>query len=174
MVAELMRWCGTTLQELAGVCIGAGPGSYTGLRIGVSVAKSLCYGAQIPLIGLSSLTSMIAGRQGYDVGSGWWCALLDAGAGHAYGMLADNQGCVVAGPAKYVVHAAAFQPWLEQGTVYFLGSGASLHADKLLTHPHSRVIHGVYPQASAMGLLAYERLQAGATDHPASFEPCYL
>ena len=161
-----------SLQDLAAIAISAGPGSYTGLRVGLSMAKGLCLGAGLPLIAVDTLSPMIEAAQAYPV-EGMYGVLLDARRGNAYGLITDACGQVVDPIKKYKVEVATFEPWLNKLPIYFVGSGAENYQALLKTHANSHFIQNISPKASYMGRLAYAKfLKKDFVDQP-TFEPWY-
>ena len=88
-IDELMEEAGVSMEQLGAIAVGQGPGSYTGVRIGVTVAKTLAWSLRIPLIGISSLEALAKGveRKDFDTGTDWIVPLLDARRGNAYSAL---------------------------------------------------------------------------------------
>lgn len=153
------------------VAVSGGPGSYTGLRIGVSMAKGLCYGRDLPLVAVPTLLvlSAAAGRQGDAL----LCPMLDARRMEVYAALYDGSLREVRPIHADIVDGDTYHPWLDEGTVCFFGNGAAKCMD-VISHPNARLLRGIEPLASNMGVLAGQRLAEGKTEDVAYYEPFYL
>lgn len=160
MVEKLLEKEKISTQELAAVAIGTGPGLQMSLRITGSFVKGLCYGRSIPLIGISTLTTLVQEKLNSVSTRGVYCPLIDLGKGYAYGYIMDKSGRVLTKTEKYVVNVQSFEKWLSKTPVYFTGSGATNYADLLKQHFNSHIIKHIYPKASAMGMLAYQKFMA--------------
>ncbi len=173
MVKQVLKMQKEKTEKLVAIAVSAGPGSYTGLRVGIALAKGLCYGKSVPLISINTLVTMVQSKLAYPLDAGVWCPLLDARQGNAYGLVANAQGQVLTPTYKWAVTPNTFEKWLVHQPVYFIGSSAENHVQTLKKHPNSRLVKGVYPQASHMGKLAYTKfLQKDFVDI-ATFDPLY-
>jgi len=172
MITYILKLDNRSLQELEAIAISAGPGSYTGLRVGLSFAKGLCLGTGLPLIGVDTLESMIQAAQAYTI-EGVYCALLDARQDSAYGLLADACGNVLEPTKKYKLELASFEKWLNKQHVYFIGSNTVHNSTTLQSHTNSHFIHNIHPSASYMGQVAYTKFLKKAFVDIANFEPYY-
>lgn len=172
-VHEIMEQVRREGLRLDAVAVSSGPGSYTGLRIGVSTAKGLSYGLDIPLIAIPTPTimaSMMVGR----VGEGeWLCPMIDARRMEVYATLYDRLLNVLRETTADIVEEGSYADWLDQRPVTFFGDGA-VKCRSMITHPNARFVDDVYPLASAMVSLAEEAFRAGRFEDVAYFEPFYL
>lgn len=147
-VDELLRETGIAPDELDAVAVGKGPGSYTGLRIGVSFAKGLCYGLQKPLIAVGSLDALTeVAREDYEAGilsvSDWdralLCPMVDARRMEVYAQVFDAEGRPQNEVTAEVIDAGSFREFREQGRPFVIfGSGARKCADVLAAPGSSR------------------------------------
>jgi tRNA threonylcarbamoyladenosine biosynthesis protein TsaB len=169
LVEEGLRQSRVTTYQLSAVAVSEGPGSYTGLRIGVSTAKGLCYALGIPLIAVGTLELMASPFLGGD----WLCPMIDARRMEVYCALFDESGHVVEKPHAKVIDSGSFSDVLAARRVMFFGNGAMKCRD-VLAHEHAVFVEGVYPRAADMGKLAGERFAAQHFVDLASFEPVYL
>lgn len=160
--------------DLKAVAVSAGPGSYTGLRIGASFAKGICFALQVPLISVISLEVMI--RQvmnhynGKDV---LYCPMIDARRMEVYTMVADSQGQILEAVQPMVLDAFSFNKYLQNKSILFFGSGAQ-KLRQLLNERTAIFLDRVHPTAEAVGMLAYEKFKTKAFENLAAFEPFYL
>ena len=167
-----------SFSTLDAVCVSAGPGSYTGLRIGVSSAKGLCYGLGIPLLSVPTLLGMASlyYRQHPDY-QGLVCPMLDARRMECYTMLVKAEGAeirVLCDTRADVIAEGIYDRYLDTGVVTFIGDGAAKTQPILGTHPNARFDPSFRISAEGMLPLAEERLAAGQTEDVAYFEPFYL
>ncbi len=178
-VDELLRETGVMPDELDAVAVGKGPGSYTGLRIGVSFAKGLCYGQQIPLVAVGSLDALTeVAREDYEAGildvEAWSDAVLmpmvDARRMEVYTQAFTAEGKPLTEVSAEVITAESFAQLRTEKQVIIFGNGAAKCCEML-----SDVTYiDVTPSARGLARLAQERLSAGLTEDIAYFEPFYL
>ena len=179
-VDELLRETGIAPDELDAVAVGKGPGSYTGLRIGVSFAKGLCYGLQKPLIAVGSLDALTeVAREDYEAGilsvSDWdralLCPMVDARRMEVYAQVFDAEGRPQNEVTAEVIDAGSFREFREQGRPFVIfGSGARKCAEVLAGAEFVEVA----PSARGLARLAQQALDEGRTEDIAYFEPFYL
>lgn len=162
------------------VAVSSGPGSYTGLRIGVSVAKGLCFGFGIPLISIPTLDIMAATAYSkgdsriVPAGGGClYCAMLDARRMEVYAAIYDSSLIPVRLAAADIVDAGTYASYLEKGKVCFFGNGAS-KCKPVITSPNAIFIEDIHPLAVNMIPLSEQAFAAGKFEDSAYFEPFYL
>lgn len=164
-----------TPRDLGAVCVSAGPGSYTGLRIGVSSAKGICYALGIPLVSVPTLLSMAAlyYRQHPEY-KGLVCPMIDARRMECYTMMVAPGLDVLRPTAADVITEGIFDEYLNRGEVTFIGDGAAKTQPLLGNHPNARFDDSFSLSAEGMIDLAAQRLAEGKTEDVAYFEPFYL
>ena len=164
-----------TPRDLGAVCVSAGPGSYTGLRIGVSSAKGICYALGIPLVSVPTLLSMAAlyYRQHPEY-KGLVCPMIDARRMECYTMMVAPGLDVLRPTAADVITEGIFDEYLDRGEVTFIGDGAAKTRPLLGNHPNARFDDSFRLSAEGMIDLAAQRLAEGKTEDVAYFEPFYL
>lgn len=164
-----------TPRDLGAVCVSAGPGSYTGLRIGVSSAKGICYALGIPLVSVPTLLSMAAlyYRQHPEY-KGLVCPMIDARRMECYTMVVAPSLDVLRPTAADVITEGIFDEYLNRGEVTFIGDGAAKTRPLLGNHPNARFDDSFRLSAEGMIDLAAQRLAEGKTEDVAYFEPFYL
>jgi tRNA threonylcarbamoyladenosine biosynthesis protein TsaB len=167
---------GHTWKELDAVAIGKGPGSYTGLRIGVSAAKGICYALGIPLISLPTLQVMSAQalRLGEIPQNALLRPMLDARRMEVYTASFDSSLQEVTPCEAKVIEEDAFLDELEKGPVYFFGDGMEKCRSQLETMPNAYFIKDVFPGAESMAELAQQAFNQKRFEDVAYFEPFYL
>lgn len=178
-VDELLRENDIAAEELSAVAVGMGPGSYTGLRIGVSFAKGLCYGLQIPLVAVGSLDSMVqVTREDHEAGiidvDNWndavLCPMVDARRMEVYTQMFDTQGQPLNEVKAEIVTEESFKEWRNERQLVIFGNGAAKCREVL----NDATYINVTPSARGLAALAHQRLEAGQTEDIAYFEPFYL
>lgn len=175
-IDQILKEQNITVAELDAIAVGKGPGSYTGLRIGVSVAKGLCYGSGIPLIGISTLKILIASALTNftaDSANMLYCPMIDARRMEVFTCLSDNLGHEIEPVSASIIDNMSFKNYLEKHKVAFFGSGME-KCREVLAHPNAVFIPGIQPKASALARLSYLQFQQGMFEDVAYFEPFYL
>ena len=153
-------------MKLDAVAVSSGPGSYTGLRIGVSGAKGLCFGYGIPLIGIHTLDILASAaiRKNKEEADCLYCAMLDARRMEVYSSIYDSHLNTI---------RASYASFLENGKVCFFGDGAA-KCETVITSPNACFIDGIYPLAVNMASLSQKAYDDGRFENVAYFEPFYL
>ena len=157
------------LTDLNAIAVSKGPGSYTGLRIGVSAAKGLCFALNIPLISINTLQSL---SQSVSITNGYIIPLLDARRMEVYSAVFKDNNSVRNVEAE-IIDATSFNDYLDKNTVYFLGDGTE-KCKNLITHKNAIFIDGKFPSANEMSLLSFEKYKKNDIEDVAYFEPFYL
>jgi len=174
MVDELMHsHPHTTIQAIA---LAEGPGSYTGLRIGTSLAKGLAYGMGIPMVGIGTLR--ILAEQVIQTHSdlpqdALLCPMLDARRMEVYTALYDIHGQEISKVEAKIIDSTSYQDRLAKQPIFFFGDGAE-KCKQVLQHPHAHFMDDIQLDARYMGGLAETKLAAGAKADVAYFCPFYL
>lgn len=168
-IQEAVAEAGITLQDLSAIAVGKGPGSYTGLRIGVSTAKGLCYALGIPLIAIDTL--LVLAKQ-VSVADGLIVPMLDARRMEVYNAVYTPQFELLRPIQAEIIAEDSFQEYAEK--LYLVGDGA-LKCQDLLSDSRFQFIPEVqYPSANEMASLSFEAHQISDTVDVAYFEPFYL
>jgi tRNA threonylcarbamoyladenosine biosynthesis protein TsaB len=166
---EVLTECGLRAADLSAVAVSKGPGSYTGLRIGVSFAKGLCYGLGIPLIGVGSLDSLCALARGVERTAELFIPMIDARRMEVYAQVFDGVGAALTEPDALVIDEDSLTEYRDRDVCIF-GSGAEKCRETL---PWARYVE-VEPSARGMIELATTAFEAGRFENTAYFEPFYL
>lgn len=170
LVKEVLDAAGLRMADCDAVCVSAGPGSYTGLRVGVSTAKGLAFGAGIPLLSAGTLDILVEGA--VTTSPAFIVPMIDARRMEVYTAVYTPDGKRVTPVEASVVKEDSFLEWLEQGPVLFVGDGA-LKCRQVITHPSASFLEAA-PLARNMASLAEDAFQAGRFENVAYFEPFYL
>lgn len=172
-IQSLIKYCGLTLSELDAIAVSKGPGSYTGLRIGVSTVKGLCHALDVPLIAVNTLKAMANGMTKYINKEDMLCPMLDARRMEVYSLVTDSELDTLESTTPRVIDEDSYKSFLEKGKVYFFGNGAE-KCKEIITHPNAIFIEGIEPDATHIGTLAYSKYKAKKFEDLAYFDPFYL
>ena len=173
-IQEMLEERGLKISDCDAVCVSMGPGSYTGLRVGVSTAKGLCFGAGKPLLAVGTLDTLVAQASeasipGLTEAPRFIIPMVDARRMEVYTAVFEN-GKQVTEPV--IVDESSFAEYLEQGPCLFIGDGAGKCAD-VIRHPDAH-FYQCCPKASSMLCPALAAYRAGDFKDVAYFEPFYL
>jgi len=160
-----------TLNKVEAVALSMGPGSYTGLRIGTSTAKGLCYALDIPLIAISTLKAM-AFDMAKNEKSAIYCPMIDARRMEVFSALYDVDNKQVRGVQADVVDENTYTEFLADEIIFF-GDG-SLKCQEIINHKNAKFIEGINPSAKNLGNLANAKFENKDFEDVAYFEPYYL
>ena len=178
LIADVLQEAGLVVGDLAAVAVSKGPGSYTGLRIGVSTAKGLCYAADLPLIGMDTLAGIAAGFKDVhpDVAKQYdrLCPMIDARRMEVYLAIYDREMQLRQPTSAVVVDARTFHTQQADGRIALFGSGADKLATLFADDDRVDVIPGFLNAARYLSGPAYQALLAGEFVDVAYFEPYYL
>lgn len=176
MIAQLVENCGFKLQDLSGVAVSGGPGSYTGLRIGTSTAKGLCYSLNIPLLEVSTLygmalqvITMTPNPERY-----LFCPMLDARRMEVYTCVLTHDLQEVEPITPVVLDEHTFEARLKEQPIIFFGSGAAKFKSVVSAEGEALFIEGVQPSARTIGALALPKFEQNKFEDVAYYEPFYL
>lgn len=174
-VDEALSFINSHAIPLDAVAVSCGPGSYTGLRIGVSMAKGICYGQDLPLIGIPTLKILcVPILLFHDLPeNALLCPMIDARRMEVYAALYDRSLQVVRETAADIVDEDTYLEYLEKQPVYFLGNGSGKCREKI-THPNAHFIENIRPLAKMMFPLAEKAIAENDFKDVAYFEPYYL
>lgn len=160
--------------SLDAVAVSAGPGSYTGLRIGVSMAKGICFGLDIPLISVPTLELLASAViRNHPREDALFCAMLDARRMEVYAAIYNRDREQVREAKAEIVTAGTYASYLNDGRVCFFGNGSD-KCKPVIDHPNAVFVPDVHPMAAQMVPLAEERYAKGLFEDVAYFEPFYL
>ena len=169
-IQEMLAEHGLTLADCDAICVSKGPGSYTGLRVGVSTAKGLCFGSGKPLLAVGTLDTLVA--QADEIGGiKYIIPMIDARRMEVYTAVFEN-GVQITETSPMIIDETSFAEYLEQGPCLFIGDGAGKCAD-VIKHPNAQFCQ-CWPKASAMLEPAMAAYKEKRFEDVAYFEPFYL
>lgn len=169
-IESLMQEHALKFKMLHAVAVSKGPGSYTGLRIGVSAAKGLCFVLDIPLIAIDTLT-ILAHR--VDVKKGFVVPMLDARRMEAYTLVLNSQLEPIRKIEAEIISENSFNEYLEAAQVTFVGNAVD-KTKEVIKHDNAVFLEESLPSANEMSELAYKKYKISDTEDVAYFEPFYL
>ena len=175
-VDEALDFLDSHSLPLEAVAVSCGPGSYTGLRIGVSMAKGICYGRGVKLIAVPTLELMavpVLLGEHPEQEDALIVPMLDARRMEVYAEVLDRALRVVRPIQADIVDADTYKEYLDQHPVYFFGNGAA-KCMETINHPNAHLVEGMEPLAKNMAPLAEKRFVEGKFEDVAYFVPFYL
>lgn len=172
-IDEALRECKIEAKDLDAVAVSMGPGSYTGLRIGVSMAKGLCFGAGKPLIAVPTLQALAKAAAELMKEEALYCPMIDARRMEVYTAFFDRNNHTVADTKAEIITPDSFSELLQKNTVYFFGNGSNKVKD-ILRSPHARFIDNMETSARHLISLSEQLYKTSSFVDTAYFEPFYL
>ena len=169
-IESILKETNVPANEITAVAVSKGPGSYTGLRIGVSAAKGLCFAYNVPLIAIDTLTSL---SHAITIEKGIIVPMIDARRMEVYSSVFDSNHENIRAILAEVIDENSFSNYLEQGPVYFLGDGAQ-KCKAIITHNNAIFVDDKHPSAKEMAELSYAKYKKNDIEDVAYFEPFYL
>ncbi|BDD00203.1 tRNA (adenosine(37)-N6)-threonylcarbamoyltransferase complex dimerization subunit type 1 TsaB [Persicobacter psychrovividus] len=176
VIDQLMKNIGLSMKSLDAVAVSAGPGSYTGLRIGVSTAKGICHALNIPLIAIDTLSAMvrhISYTQNQE--DALYCPMLDARRMEVYCQLAKANGEMLLPTQPKILEDQQnpFEQELSTQKIIFFGNGMP-KCKEILRHENAIFLENITPSSIGVGMIAEEKFKAEQFEDLAYFEPFYL
>lgn len=175
-VEEALSFIDSHAIPLDAVAVSCGPGSYTGLRIGLSMAKGICYGRDVKLIAIPTLELMCVPlllNEKVAEDNALLCPMLDARRMEVYAQITNTALQTVKETSADIVEANTYDEYLQNNVVYFFGNGAD-KCKEVITHPNARFIEDIVPLAKNMFPLAEKRIAEERFEDVAYFVPFYL
>ena len=173
-INEVMEMAGVKFDQLDAVAVSKGPGSYTGLRIGVSTTKGLCFALDKPLIAINTLKMMAAGFLAqYPTYRGLVCPMIDARRMEVFTAIFDHSLSAVEDTNAKIIDESSFLEILEEQEITFIGNGAE-KCSTIIQHKNARFLFDNFNSAANMSSLANEAFTDENFEDVAYFEPFYL
>jgi len=176
LIEQVLQEADCTAKDLDAIAVSQGPGSYTGLRIGVSVAKGICYGINKPLIAVSTLQAQAYGFllvENKILSTDWLCPMIDARRMEVYKGFYSINGILQDNITADIIDEQSYMEQLAQHRIWFFGSGAEKCRDTI-THPNARVYGNFEPSSTYMSTISYQYFLENKFEDVAYFEPFYL
>ena len=172
-IDELLKENQLEVSQLDAVAVSMGPGSYTGLRIGVSLAKGICFGANIPLIAVPTLQALAQSVANELQEDALYCPMIDARRMEVYTAFFDVHNQTVVDTQAEIIHEGSFTELLNKQKVFFFGNGSS-KVKEILSVPNAHFLEGIETSARHMTLLSEQFFTQQQFVDVAYFEPFYL
>lgn len=169
-IENVLRQAGINFSDLSAVAVGKGPGSYTGLRIGVSAAKGICFAKDIPLISIETLDILANSN---PIEEGIVVAMLDARRLEVFSAIYNHKLVKIRKTEAEIIDANSFSEYLSKGKVYFVGDGAE-KCKEIIQHENAVFVNGKFPSANEMASFSHAKLKNKEFEDVAYFEPYYL
>jgi tRNA threonylcarbamoyladenosine biosynthesis protein TsaB len=169
-IDTILNEANIAFKDLDAIAVSKGPGSYTGLRIGVSAAKGLCFGLDIPLISVSTLEAL---AHQVNQENGVIVSMLDARRMEVYSSVFDTGYNQIRETQAQILDETSFGDYLKQDKVYFIGNGVE-KTKEIINHPNAVFVENKLPSANEMSRLAYNKYKISDIEDVAYFEPYYL
>lgn len=173
MIDQVVREGGMGMKDINAIAIAKGPGSYTGLRIGASTAKGLCFALNIPLIAIGTLELLAFQGNQFNSENALLCPMIDARRMEVYCLVTDSSLRVIEPISARIVEENTFAELLEANRVLFIGDG-SAKCREVIRHPNAVFIPDIYPLATSLGQMAVVKFNAGDFAEVMDFTPLYL
>ncbi len=168
-IDSILKKSKISAKELSAVSVGKGPGSYTGLRIGVASAKGLCYGLDIPLIAVDTLE--VLSKNVLDQGIVIPC--LDARRMEVYSAVFDKKNKRIRETKAEVLNQHSFKNYLDMDEVFFIGNSNN-KIKGIINHKNANFLDDIFPSARQMGILSFNKFKSNQFEDLNNFEPFYL
>jgi tRNA threonylcarbamoyladenosine biosynthesis protein TsaB len=178
-IEDVLKQANSNLSDLDAVAVSKGPGSYTGLRIGVSTAKGLCYSLNKPLIAINTLehiSSSVSKTLNSQLSTlnSLYCPMLDARRMEVYCAIYDSLNAEIKSTSAEIIDEHSFADILSENIIYFFGDGASKCKEILSVNKNALFIDAVFPSAKNMISLSEQSFANKEFEDVAYFEPFYL
>jgi len=173
-IQEVLSKAELSSNDIDAVAVGHGPGSFTGLRIGMAAAKGLCFALDIPLISISTLETMSRAALQFPASHNRsLCPLIDARRMEVYTCIFSQELSIERELDAVIVDENSFLPDLNKGPILFFGDGMAKIKSMLEAHENAFFLNGIMPSSLFMGKPAFEKFKAGIFEDVAYAEPLY-
>jgi tRNA threonylcarbamoyladenosine biosynthesis protein TsaB len=174
LIDNLFSHSGEKMADLDAVAVSKGPGSYTGLRIGVSTAKGICYALEKPLISIDTLASMAFAVNRFNIQKALLCPMIDARRMEVYCAIYDSTLYCKEEVSAKIIDENSFRELLSEQPLLFFGDGSQKCIDLIGKNKNAFFIENVYPSAINIGAMALKAFEEIRFEDVAYFEPFYL
>jgi len=174
-INEVLTTANKKIEDIDAIAVGKGPGSYTGLRIGVSTAKGLCYSLDKPLISCNSLNTLfIQAKEINHQENAIYCPLIDARRMEVYSCMMNANGESLSEISAIILNEQSYEEILKENKMIFFGDGAEKTKSLFTSTENIEYIDNLYPSAIAMREEAVQKYRSEDFEDVAYFEPYYL
>lgn len=169
-IENILKEQNLKVSDLDAIAVGKGPGSYTGLRIGVSTVKGLAYASNIPVITVDTLQAL---AKTIEIKQGLIVPMIDARRLEVYSAIFNTDYSKTRAIEAEIIDENSYQELLDDHVIYFLGDGAH-KCKEIIEHENARFIDDKFPSAKEMSLIVEEKYETKDFEDTAYFEPFYL
>lgn len=173
LIQETVEKAGISLRQLDAIAVSKGPGSYTGLRVGVSTAKGLCYALDKPLIAVNTLEALVWHWRQQTTSSTYVVPMIDARRMEVYCLVMDPQMQVHTPTEASIINETSFGELLNNHEVTFIGNGAT-KCKSVIQHPNAQFVENIHCSAAGLVIPALQAYQNSHFEDVAYMEPYYL
>jgi tRNA threonylcarbamoyladenosine biosynthesis protein TsaB len=173
LIQRIFHEASLDIRQLNAVSVSSGPGSYTGVRIGTSTAKGICFALNIPLIAIPTLDLLVSQAAEHSTVAELLCPMIDAKRMEVYYQVVRQDLEVITEPKAMIVDQTSFTEFLENKSMLFFGDG-SKKCKSVLTHRNALFVDDIVPSAEKMGLVSFLKFQQGKFEDLVNFTPFYL
>lgn len=173
LIDNVVASSGCKMSDINAVAVSSGPGSYTGLRIGTSTAKGICFALNVPLIAIDTLTILSQQLDRMNIERLLLCPMIDARRMEVYCSVLDADGSIIQGIEAKIIDEKSFEELLNEKRLIFFGNGAE-KCRAVITHNNASFVSGIAPSAMHLGTLAFRKFQKNEFEDLFQFEPFYL
>lgn len=174
LIDQVVKLADIPMSAIQAIAVSEGPGSYTGLRIGVSTAKGLCFALDIPLLSVGTLSLLAKQIQLKTIlDNAWLCPMIDARRMEVYCQMFDSEMNALQTIEAKVIDEESFKESLSNHKIIFFGDGAA-KCKSVITHSNAFFISDIVPSAKELGILASEKFSRNEFENLVTFEPFYL
>jgi tRNA threonylcarbamoyladenosine biosynthesis protein TsaB len=174
LVTQVFQKSNVSFKSLQAVAVSGGPGSYTGLRIGTSTAKGICYALNIPLVSVPTLDLLAFQFLRTNPGKkGLLCPMIDAKRMEVYCQILKSNLEVVRPVESVEVHETSFSELLQDNQMFFFGDGAE-KCRNVIKHNNAVFVDGIVPKASQMGSIAFSFFEKNKFEDLVNYTPFYF
>ncbi len=173
LIDQVTKMAGLELRDINAVAVSSGPGSYTGLRIGTSTAKGICFALSIPLIAVGTLEVLAAQANRVNISRAWLCPMIDARRMEVYCCLSDADDNIIQPVEARVIDEGSFEEHLNSNPIIFFGNGAD-KCKSVITQKNAFFLSGITPSAAQLGNMAMRKYRQDEVEDIVRFEPFYL
>ena len=174
LIRDILKQCDFSIEEISAFAISLGPGSYTGLRIGVSTVKGLSYGLDKPVIAVNTLDAMAYGCHNFNFDNALLCPMIDARRMEVYCLLMNHELQIIQQTQAKVIDELSFADYLPEEKILFFGDGSGKCREVLGYQQNALFIDGINPSAMHIGYIASQKFEKSIFEDVAYFEPFYL
>jgi len=173
-IKEIIKEAAIDFDQLDAIAVSKGPGSYTGLRIGVSAAKGLAYALEIPLIGVDTLQIMTITALTETESEAVYCPMIDARRMEVYTAVYDSNLNPIVPVNAFILNEESITVFASYPKIYFFGDGMPKSKSLLQKFSNANFIEDIFPSAKHMAALSYKKFKEKKFEDTAYFEPYYL